>query len=175
MAGSGEAVASPSPPAPPAKRKQRHQQQSEPTGGMEEMGEERLSAILQLDGDSGVSVCFELVAQPSSPASAPSPSAPPPPSPSSAAKKKCSDCNINDLFNYDFKKCRDCLKKRICRKCYSESEAGGRDLIRPQPYRKWCESRRPFRCNRECRKQLVWTEVPQHGLQLHELWKPGQA
>jgi hypothetical protein len=122
--GSAEAVTSPSPPAPPAKRKRRRQQQSEPTGGMEEMGEERLCAIPQLDGDSNVSVCSEPAAQPSSPASATStsPSASPPPSPSSPAEKKCSDCNINDLFNYDFKNCRDCLKKLICSKCYSESK-----------------------------------------------------
>jgi hypothetical protein len=84
------------------------------------MGEERLCAILQLDGDGDISVCSEPAVQPSSPA--PLPSAPPPPSPSIPAKKKCSDCNINDLFNYDFKKCCDCIKKLICSKCYSESK-----------------------------------------------------
>jgi hypothetical protein len=86
------------------------------------MGEERLCAIPQLDGDGNISVCSEPAVQLPSPASAPSPSAPPPPSPSGPAKKKCSDCNINDLFNYDFKICRECLKKLICSKCYSESK-----------------------------------------------------
>jgi hypothetical protein len=85
------------------------------------MGEERLCAILQLDGDGNVSVFSESPAQPSSPVSAPSTSGRLPPSPSGLAKKKCSDCNINDLFNYDFKKCRDCLNKCFCRKFYSES------------------------------------------------------
>jgi hypothetical protein len=117
--GSAEAVASPS---PPAKHKRRRQQQNETTEGMKEMGKERLCAIPQLNGDADISLCSEPVAQPSSPASIPLPSAPPPPSPSCPAKKKCSDCNINDLFNYDFKKFRDCLKKLTCSKCYSESK-----------------------------------------------------
>jgi hypothetical protein len=102
-AGSEEAVASPSLPAPPAKRKQRRQQQSELPGSVEEMGKDRLCAIPQLDSDGNVSLCLEPVAQPSSPASALSPSALPPPSHSGPASgnKKCSECKVNDLFNYD--------------------------------------------------------------------------
>jgi hypothetical protein len=76
------------------------------------VGEEQLCAIPQLDGDGDISVCSEPAAQPSSPA--PLPSVLPLPSPSIPAKKKCSDCNINDLFNYDFQKCCDCIKKLIC-------------------------------------------------------------
>jgi hypothetical protein len=74
------------------------------------MGEDRLCGIPQLDGDGNVSVCSEL-ALPlpllSDPAS---------------GKKKCCNCNFNDLFNFDLKKCRDCLKKLICTKCYSSAQ-----------------------------------------------------
>ncbi len=46
----------------------------------------------------------------------------PAPSDTASGKKKCGDCNINDIFNYDFKKCRECIKKSICTKCFSSAQ-----------------------------------------------------
>ncbi len=94
------AVTSSSPPAPPAKRKWKLPQPVEPTSGQNGMKAERMCAIPQLDSDGDVSLGSETAS---------SPSVPPPPSPCDPAsgKKKCSECNANELFNYDFKKCHE--------------------------------------------------------------------
>jgi hypothetical protein len=57
-----------------------------------------------------------------SPAPPPSKSPKPPPSNPASGKQKCCDCNVNDLYNYDFKKCQECIKKLICAKCFSSAQ-----------------------------------------------------
>ncbi len=79
-------------------------------------------AILQLDGDGDVSTCSEPAAQPSSPVSSPSAPLPPSPGDQASGKKKCCDCSVKDIFEFDFKKCRDCIKKLICRKCFPSAQ-----------------------------------------------------
>jgi hypothetical protein len=116
VAGSTEAVTSLSPPALPAKHMRRRPQQNELPGGLEEAGVDRLCAILHLDGDGDASVCSEPATQPSSLES--SPSMPPPPSDPSPGKKKCCICNVNDMFNYDYRNVLNVLKS-ICSRCYT--------------------------------------------------------
>jgi hypothetical protein len=93
-------------------KERRRPQQSKPPGGVEEMGEDRLCAIPQL-GTGGAAVFAGVI---------PFNAAPPSTSDPASGKKKCCNCNVDDLFNYDFKKCRDCLKKLICTKCYSSAQ-----------------------------------------------------
>jgi hypothetical protein len=132
-----ETTTSPSLPAPPAKRKRQRQPPSEPTSDMSAIAD-----IPQLDGDGDVSVAGSdessllstppprgLPATSASPTQrnsspAPSPSMTPKLSPSNPASgnSKCCDCNLNVLFNYDFKRCLECLKKLICAKCFASSQ-----------------------------------------------------
>ncbi len=45
-----------------------------------------------------------------------------PPSDPASGNNKCCECHVNVLFNYDFKKCVDCLKKLIGAKCFASSQ-----------------------------------------------------
>jgi hypothetical protein len=131
-----ETIMSPSPPAPPAKRKRQRQPPSEPTSDMT-----AIAGIPQLDGDGDVSVAgldessllsTPLPRGPPATPSSPTQSTSPAPSPSTTPKLsprdpvsgniKCCDCSVNVLFNYDFKKCLECIKKLICAKCYASSQ-----------------------------------------------------
>jgi hypothetical protein len=105
-AGSVETVTSPSLPATPAKHKQQCSQPDNPSGGLEEATEACQHAILQLNSDN--SICSDSASEPRSLLQPPQP-----PDDPATVKNLCCLCNTNNIFNYDLRKCQDCLKKLI--------------------------------------------------------------